>query len=363
MTLLFVWSLLTTPTDKILCTLWVNKVPTLAIWYQACPFLAKADKVTAYNMRDYFIVQFLDIKTGLVVCAQPAQDLPAVTCHPTPLYDYKILLVWHNSQSPVCGIKIVHEGEPSRDEILAACGMDILRQYITGQLVLKSFGTYQPPQPAGTVIYPPALTDAQLGNIQTSESYQVLAANLNWYGIADPVNLWQNQWDEAILKAGEQTNVPPRLIKALIGQESQFWPLWSGENEVGLIQLTDYGADTVMRWSAGLFSIYCPHAILPSRCDLGYALLYPSEQQAVRDVFRSSLVLTGTPRQAADQVLGEIPIYAVIIEVYFSASAEAVAPLPPSWDYAIAAYHSGMECIRSGSICLEGQNYVDEVTR
>jgi hypothetical protein len=363
MTLLFIWSLITIPANLDLCTLWVSTPPSMVQWYQACPFLQRADQVEVYNMRDYFKVQFIDIKIGNIACEQPAQSLPELTCHLFPLDKYKIILIWHNSQSLVCGISVDHEGEPTNDELTNKCGMDVMHKYKTGQLLLRYFGTHEIQPPSQVVIYPPALTSYDLGDISTSKDYQVLAYNLNWYGIVDPLHLWQNQWDQEILAAARQTNVPPQLIKAIIGQESQFWPLWTGKQEVGLIQLTDDGADTVMRWNPGLFAIYCPRSILPSRCDYGYAILNPSEQQSIRDVFRSSLVLRGTPRQAAAKVRGDLIIYAEILLNYYEASAEAVAPIPPSWDYAIAAYHSGIECILSGSICPEGQKYLDEVMR
>ena len=365
MIMLYIWAFITTPIDKPLCDLWVSKPPTMEEWYLVCPFLQRADLVTAYPMRDYFRIEYIDIRTGEITCSQSANDLPDLTCHGLtyPLDNYKLRLIWHNSQSIACQMSVDHDGDPTTDEMVNACGIDIVRQYKTGQLLFNYFGTHEEKIIQPVIIYPPTLDPADLGDIATSKDYQVLAYNLNWYGIEDPLRLWQNQWDQTILDVSRRTNVPPQLIKGIIGQESQFWPLWTGKQEVGLIQLTDEGADTVMRWNAGLFSIYCPRAIRPSRCEDGYPSLYPQEQQMVRDVFRSPLVLTGTPRQAADKVQGDLIIYAEILVSYYEASAEAVAPIPPSWDYAIAAYHSGMECVRSGDICSDGQAYLDEVMR
>jgi hypothetical protein len=314
-------------------------------------------------MRNYYIVEFVNIKSGMIACEQPAKDLPELTCNLFPLDRYKMILIWHNTQSLVCGISINHDGEPTTDELTQKCGTDVMHKYKTGQLVLRYFGTHQPQPSTKVVINPPALSPSDLGDISTSKDYQVLAYDLNWYGIADPLHLWQNQWDDEIMKVANETNVPPRLIKSIIGQESQFWPLWSGKGEVGLIQLTDDGADLVMSWNAGLFAIHCPRAILPSRCNNGYSLLDPQEEKMVRDEFRSSLILRGTPQQAAQKIQGDLIIYAEILENYYEASAEAVAPIAPTWDYAIAAYNSGMECILFGEICSQGKIYLDEVMK
>ena len=70
---------------------------------------------------------------------------------------------------------------------------------------------------------------------------------------------WQNQFDVAIWEAGRSLGIPPRLIKTLIEQESQFWPGNSRHiyNEYGLGQLSQSGADVALRWDNELFYNVC----------------------------------------------------------------------------------------------------------
>jgi hypothetical protein len=70
---------------------------------------------------------------------------------------------------------------------------------------------------------------------------------------------WQNQFDITIWDTGRSLGVPPRMVKAVIGQESQFWPGNSRNilNEYGLAQLSQSGADVVLRWDNDLFRSVC----------------------------------------------------------------------------------------------------------
>jgi hypothetical protein len=360
MILFYIWSLISLPRDLDLCTLWVNKIPTIQVWYSSCPFLERSDKVTTYNMRDLYIVEFRDIKTGDIYCKEAASNIPDLVCKPDKLDNYFIVLVWHNSQSLICGIQIDHAGSPTNNEILTSCGGIIAKGYIENDYQLKYFGIYKPREDINIIIYPPDLTNSDYLNISTNKDYKILAYNLNWYGLSDPINLWQNQFDNAIIQASKNTNVPPRILKYIIGKESQFWPFWSGKNEVGLIQLTDDGADLVLSWDKGIYNIYCPQAINNYLCLYGYGYLDPDNQKKIRDIFRRSLIIYGTPGQGIDKIQTDIPIYSRILEVYYWAAAQAIYPISPSWDYAIAAYHSGLECIRSGDICQDGLGYVDD---
>lgn len=359
MIILYVWALITIPMDKPICDFWISKPITMDEWYGVCPFLKRADHVM-----DYLRLDYINIQSGSIACYQTIKDLPDLTCHVYPLDNYKLRVVWHNSQSIACGFTIDHDGDPTTDELINNCSMDLMKQFKTGQLLLRYYGVKLPTiPPPHVIILPPDIGPLDLVNINTHNDYQILANHLNWYGIQDPDNLWQNRWDPIILKVSRQTNVPPMILKSIIGIESQYWPLWSGSQEVGLIQLTDRGADTVMRWNETLFNEFCPRAIFFSKCIYGYSVLSDQDQAMVRDLFRASLVLTGSPLQAADKISGDLQIYAEILVSYYEASAEAVAPIAPSWDYAIAAYHSGMECIRSGDICPDGKVYLDKINK
>ncbi|HEX7394967.1 MAG TPA: hypothetical protein VF313_08595, partial [Anaerolineaceae bacterium] len=58
---------------------------------------------------------------------------------------------------------------------------------------------------------------------------------------------WQNRFDSQIFQVSKDTGIPAQLLKNVFGRESQFWPgLYGSINEVGLGQLTDKGADTLL---------------------------------------------------------------------------------------------------------------------
>ena len=56
-----------------------------------------------------------------------------------------------------------------------------------------------------------------------------------------PILEWQNRYDQAIFNSSNLLNVPLRLLKGVIAQESQFWPLSDDDEEFGLGRVTDYG--------------------------------------------------------------------------------------------------------------------------
>ena len=85
----------------------------------------------------------------------------------------------------------------------------------------------------------------------------------------------------------------------------------------------------------------------------------------VRDVLRAALNISGTPYEAMQTAHGQIQTWALVLKAYYCAAGEIVRAVHvnPSWQYALAAYHSVPECVRGGEICPEGQKYVDEVER
>jgi len=49
---------------------------------------------------------------------------------------------------------------------------------------------------------------------------------------------WQNKQNDRFYDAGKKYNVPPRLVKGMVSQESQFWPESDIEGEYGLGRIT-----------------------------------------------------------------------------------------------------------------------------
>lgn len=96
------------------------------------------------------------------------------------------------------------------------------------------------------------------------------------------VNEWQNQFDEIILNVGKDTGVPAHLLKNLFAIESQFWPGASAKTDIGLGQLTEHGADTVLLWNPPFFRQFCPLVMDSAECSKGYLHLSDEQQKYVR---------------------------------------------------------------------------------
>jgi hypothetical protein len=358
----YIWILLSQPYDRMMCSMWISRPPTQAV-------MASAGCVWTPEQAAQFVWRGVDYQTGEVICERPASELPTLTCDLWPLDHYLIRVYDPGYQDQICYLSILHDGPPTQADIAYGCPPITDTDYI---LTYSASGSYSVPAAPVPVCPMPQLRADELPSaaaLATANDYAVLAYHLRWYyGNSYSLIEWQNQFDGAIYKAGRTVQVPPRLIKGLFAQESQFWPLWTKSidapsNEVGLGQLTGEGADLVLRYSPDLFNQYCHLAYHGTTCNIGYDLLTADQRTMVRNVFRRSLIAHGTPRQAAVEASSQIITWAQILKAYYCAAGEIVAPagVGPSWDYALAAYHAGPECIRGGDICPAGQDYITKV--
>jgi hypothetical protein len=364
---LFIWILFSRPFDRPVCSMWVSQAPTQAALAQAgC--LWTADQAKGYVWRG------MDYRTGQVLCERPASELPNLTCVLSPLDHYFIKVYEPNYRQNYCLATLQHEGPPTQADLVAQCPKAAAGALGNGQAQWQFITSGPAPvaDPAPVICPLPALTPEQLpadaSGLATHANYQLLAYQLRWYyGTDADMDDWQNQLDPDIWRAGQDVQVPPRLLKAMFAQETQFWPLNDpvspSRGETGLGQLTDDGADLVLHYSPDLFEQWCHVAIDKSFCIVGYELLSPDQRQMVRDVLRAALNITGTPRQAMQEARGQIETWAMVLKAFYCAAGEIVRPagVGPSWEFALAAYHSGPECVRGGEICPGGQKYVEEV--
>jgi hypothetical protein len=151
-------------------------------------------------------------------------------------------------------------------------------------------------------------TEVETDDLHTDKRYDLLAGHLLFSGFVDgsqcagwglngdgspngcgvaisetAVTEWQNQFDEAIINASQALQLSPRLLKAVIAVETQFWPGsdW-GKGEIGLGQLTDAGADMVLTWRPGVYQNTCSQVYTNETCQSAYVDLDPWQQAAVR---------------------------------------------------------------------------------
>lgn len=352
--LIFVWSMLTAPADRLVCSMWINTPPTNAL-------MAQAGCTWSQEQASGYILRAVDAWTGQVACERPASELPTLTCDLYPLDHYVLRVFEPDYQAQVCTILVTHTGPPSAEEIHSAC--DAVPAHY--KLKLVSSGPADPPpiveQPFCEI--PPLTVDTlppDPSGLATRETYNLLDDHLRWYyGIPGMASDWQNTYDVQIYSAALKTRVPPRVIKFMFAKESQFWPLWTGD-EVGLGQLTDDGADLALRMSHDLYAEFCPLAT--RSCGVGYDIQPKSVKQLMRDVLRRSLRVYGTPRQAAEAAGSQVLTWARILAAYYCVAGEMAsdAGAAPSWSLALAAYHAGPSCVVGGTICQAGLEYLNK---
>lgn len=165
---------------------------------------------------------------------------------------------------------------------------------------------------------------------------------------------WQNQFDPVIWGTSQKIGIPPRLLKSLIEQESQFWP---GNShfyiyEFGLGQLNQIGADVALRYDNDLFKRVCDGLLFD--CNIPYASL-PSWLQAT---VRGGLMRTvnaecpncssGIDLSTATQ---SIPIIGQVLRSncqqtqYISNLIGTHSSYEDMWKFTLVSYHAGYQCL------------------
>jgi hypothetical protein len=155
----------------------------------------------------------------------------------------------------------------------------------------------------------------------------------------------QNRFNQEIMDAANQYQVPPKLLKGLIGQESQFWNGWVFEGEYGYGMLTDQGADLLLRWHLETFLDLCIPAYGVNECAWGYSEFadYPKAYLrglALRDIgtndefkliAKTLAAAAGQTGQIIRNVTGEEP--------------GDVMTYRELWLISLAMYHGGGGCV------------------
>jgi Transglycosylase SLT domain len=355
--LLFTWYLLTYPYDKIICSLWISQPPSQDAIVQSC---GSAD-LSSYRM-DVVPLNSLDVQ-----CSKPAEAIYQVidACHLSDSLDhYRLRIIKPNVVEWICTIIIQHEGQPTEQEIKMACP----NRSLNGQLV---FGKKEPLPPPPAPICKPAAIQSGAGlyqrasssaDLTTNDDLAWLAGRMIWLGMvhadcgsdaildpdtqaATPCGLaaahsamipWENQFNDDIYKAAIAFSVPARLLKRMMEIESQFWPLWiSSSGEVGLMQITDNGADVFLRY------------------DPNYSAGYPSEkgktQTKARNSFMNSLqCYFCSLDQAVRKAHQTIPIYARILAAYRCRAVSMNSALDgdDAWRQAVVDFNGSFDYLR-----------------
>lgn len=262
-------------------------------------------------------------------------------------------------------------------------------------------------------------TNVAEDDLATSNRYDILAGQLLKHGIVngstcpafglnadgspnacglqvtqEMVITWQNQYDHAIGSASQRYNMPSSVLKAVIAVESQFWPApnWV-KGEIGLGQMTEFGADLVLMWRPEFYQGICRQVFGDAGCSTAYMFQDIQTQRLLRgQVLKNIDVTCPSCAYGIDIEKGDLAVslLAETLNASCSQSARTIAMAtghtPASllsyedfWRFSLANYHSGSGCMvqalrRSGnptswaaiadgfpSGCLSGSTYIRRI--
>lgn len=164
---------------------------------------------------------------------------------------------------------------------------------------------------------------------------------------------WQNQFDEYIWLAGKEHGIPPKILKTLIGVESQFWPGNSRFylDEIGLGQINQLGVDVLLRKDPSLYQEICPTVL--SDCALPYVSLDASQQALIRGAVVQSVDATCPSCEYGldlDVAKDSISLIARLLKSNCQQVGDILGEKTDGvvyedlWRFTFASYHSGISC-------------------
>lgn len=162
---------------------------------------------------------------------------------------------------------------------------------------------------------------------------------------ADKVLEWQNQYDLQIYTAAIQHNVPARLLKGIIAQETQFWPYPVAPYELGLGRITENGADMLLTWNIPNYLEACRSLYSVDRCSGGYPSLNPVEQAMLRGAVLSAVGTDQEMDLLAATLFASARQVKQLIENISDRPVSAVTTYEELWKLTVANYHSGSGCV------------------
>lgn len=159
---------------------------------------------------------------------------------------------------------------------------------------------------------------------------------------------YQNRYDEQLYLAGLKYNVPARVLKGIIAQESQFWHNSDTPYELGLGMMTENGADMLLTWNLDIFLRSCTLLWGDVACAAGYSGLDAQEQTLLRG---SVLKRVGTDKEidllGAMLLASAVQANQLVKNTTLKSTAE-VTTYEDMWKLTIGNYFSGSGCMAHG---------------
>jgi hypothetical protein len=172
----------------------------------------------------------------------------------------------------------------------------------------------------------------------------------------DQMEFFQNQYDQQIYQAALEYNVPARILKGIIAQETQFWPHGYPSKELGFGRMTENGADMLLSWNSKYFSDLCYPYYGNGRCAGGYYNMSSIEKSMLRGMALSKVgsddefvLLAATLQGSAFQVNQMMQNITGLDSNYGSTFTDL-------WKITIANYHAGSGCVGTAMQTAKTQN-------
>ena len=218
--------------------------------------------------------------------------------------------------------------------------------------------------------------------------------------VAQPAMVeWQNRFDQLIMDAAQETQIPAVLLKRLFARESQFWPgVFNDGTDVGLGQLTVEGADFAFLWNPVFFEQFCPLVLGEADCDQGYLHLEEEQREHLRGALVYSVNATcdtcplGVDLARADY---SVNVFANTLRASCEQTGSVVynntglkpgdaASYEDLWKFTLVNYNAGAGCLglaidatkKSGlalnwenlsqkftDVCVGTKDYVDDISK
>jgi hypothetical protein len=326
------------------CIIWMDHQP------EPADYLPPACKLMDWDFYNLRAISW----SGEILCEWPAAiSLTDIPCALSPSNNYHVE-VWLNIKEFGCGITT--DSKILTLEIMETQCPELADK--RNEVEVRGPYNIEPPDPPPPPCILPPVNNS-IG-IATNIDYQFLSSRLNWWGV-DTNNLdWQNSFDNEIQAAAREAGVPGQLLKRMIGIESQFWPLWTGDKgEVGWMQVTPDGADTALRNDPDLFQRYCRLAIWSLYCT-GYDQITDNQRYLIRSKLLADLIVNGPPVQAAEMAAGDLWTYAHVLRG-FACMAKSIYPELDPWRSAAVVYNAGVLCITQDGVCPQGIKYLNQL--